>query len=508
MNNTNLTRRKFIVISGGAAATAALAACASPTPTAAPKPTDAPKPAATQAPAPTQAPQPTAAPKPTEAPKPAAPAMQLPFKVESANPLGVKDVTVDGVFFSGGFGHDYIIYAGKIMEANIPGVKVNVKPIQKVSEELRPRFVGGNPPDVVDNSGAGMFNNTDLVNDKQLADLAELMESPSLDTPGAKFKDTLFAGSQVDGVFDGKQYYLNAAYTVSALWHDAEVLKKYADGKYPETWDDFLKLCDNVKKDGKMSPFTYQGKYPYYMWGIVWNQLVYKAGGNQALVNIDNLEANAWKAPEVLRATEAIYQLWDKKYIMDGTSGLTHRESQAAWIQGKAAFLPCGTWLENEEKELLAKATAFKATAGGIPGFKDGKGDINAVAAGGGESFWVPSKAKNVKAGMEFLRVLLSRSSAKWFAENVSSIMPVKGITDLKASSGVNSAIAVVNKAGNNIISFKAPDWYSGIGKEIEQRMGELLTGKINPAGFLDAMQKKADATAKDPDVKKFKRTA
>ena len=339
-------------------------------------------------------------------------------------------------------------------------------------------------------------------------DLAELMESPSMDTPGAKFKDTLFAGSQVDGLFDGKQYFVNIAYTVSALWHDSVVLQKYAGGKYPETWDDFLKLCDDIKKDGKTAPLTYQGKYPYYMWGIVLNQLMYKAGGNQAIIAIDNLEPNAWKNPDVLRATEAMYQLWDKKYILDGTSGLTHRESQAAWIQGKAAFLPCGTWLENEEKELLTKSTAFKATAGGIPGFKDGKGDINAVAAGGGEPFWVAAKAKNVKGGMEMLRTLLSRSSAKWFAENVSSIMPVKGIADLKASSGVNSAIAVVNKAGNNIISFKAPDWYSGISKEIEQRTGELLTGKIKPAEFLDLMQKKADATAKDPDVKKFKRTA
>ncbi len=505
MSNSKLTRRKFMTI-GGVAAGSLLAACApAATPTAAPKPTDAPKPAATAVPAPTAVPKPTEAPKPTAVP---APTMQLPFKVESQNPLGVKADAVDGVFFSGGFGHDYIIYAGKIMESNIAGAKVSVKPIQKVAEELRPRFVGGNPPDVVDNSGAGAFNNTDLVNDKQLADLAELMEAPALDTAGAKFKDTLFAGSQADGVFDGKQYYVNIAYTVSALWHNAAVLQKYAGGKMPESWDDFLKLCDDIKKDGKMAPLTYQGKYPYYMWGIVLNQLMYKAGGNQALINIDNLEPNAWKTPEMLRATEAMYALWDKKYIMDGTSGLTHRESQAAWIQGKAAFLPCGTWLENEEKELLTKDTNFKATATGIPGFKDGKGDIKAVAAGGGEPFWVPSKAKNVKGGMEFLRTILSRSSAKWFAENVSSIMPVKGLTDLKASSGVNSAIATVNAAGSNIITFNAPNWYSALGKEIEQRTGELLTGKIKPAEFADLMQKKADAVAKDPDTKKFKRTA
>ena len=38
---------------------------------------------------------------------------------------------------------------------------------------------------------------------------------------------------------------------------------------------------------------------------------------------------------------------------MPGTEGLTHTESQTAWLQGKAAFIPCGNWLENEMKGLI-----------------------------------------------------------------------------------------------------------------------------------------------------------
>ena len=149
---------------------------------------------------------PAAAP-PTAVPTavPAAPAMSLPFPMDAAamNPLGIGTEPIDGVFFSGGFGHDYITYAGKLVEGVHPGVKVSVKPIQKVSEELRPRLVEGNPPDVIDNSGAGSFPTTDLVNEGQLADLTALMEAPSFDTPGVKFKDTLFPGSQSSLVYDG-----------------------------------------------------------------------------------------------------------------------------------------------------------------------------------------------------------------------------------------------------------------------------------------------------------------
>ena len=438
---------------------------------------------------------------------PAAPAMDLPFPMDASavNPLGIGTEPIDGVFFSGGFGHDYINYAGTLVEGVHPGVKVSVKPIQKVSEELRPRLVEGNPPDVIDNSGAGSFSTTDLVNEGQLADLAALMDAPSFDTPGVKFKDTLFPGSQSSLVYDGKQMGVNIAYTVSAMWYSKPWLEK-SGHTIPATWSEFLGVLDKIKKEGKMAPWTYQGKYPYYMWGIVLNQLMYKAAGSSAIIAIDNLEPNAWKNPDILRATQDLYALWDKGYIMEGTAGLTHTESQAEWLNGKAAFLPCGTWLENEMKDQTP--ADFKMTAAGIPGYADGKGDNSAVAAGGGEPFVVFAKGKNVKGGMEFLRAQLSRSSAKWFAENVSSIMPVSGVTDLKATEGVKSAIAVVETAGKNIIEFKLPDWYSEFGKEIEQRTGELLTGVVKPEGFVDLMQKKADEIAANADIKKFKRTS
>lgn len=488
LENKRISRRTFIkssVLLGGAAA---LAACGAP--------------AAAPTAAPTSAP---AAPAATTAP--AAPKLDLPFPVDAAamDPFKLDVKTpVDGQFFSGGFGDDYIRYAAKIQEQVHPGLKVNVTALQKVQETLQPRFVGGNPPDVIDNSGAGSFKTVDLVNDGQLADLAELFDAPALDTPGKKFKDTLFPGSQVAGVvYNGKQYGVNVAYTVSGIWWSKTLADKNG-WKYPETWDDMLAFCEQIKKDGKYAPWTYQGKYPYYMWGIVWEQLLYKAGGNDVILKIDNLEPNAWKDPAVLRATEQMYALFDKGYIMPGTAGLTHTESQAEWLKNKAVFLPCGTWLENEMKTVTPKD--FNMVMGGVPGFKDGKGDQKGIFANGGEPFVVPAKGKNVKGGLEYLRCILSKSSAKWFAENVSSMMPVVGATEgAKISDGMKSALAVVGAAGTAIIDVEVTNYYSKIAKELEVRTGELLTGKAKPADFLTSMQKIADDVAKDPDTPKQK---
>ena len=428
---------------------------------------------------------------------PAAPA------ASADNPLNVTG-EVDGVFFAGGFGDDYIKNAGALVEKKHSGVKVKIQSIQKVTDALQPRFIAGTPPDVVDNSGANMIPMADLVAEDQLLDLAPLMAAPSWDTAGKTFGETLFPGSQTSAIFGGKQYGINIAYTISGLWYSKPAFEK-AGYTYPATWDKMLELCEQIKKEGKASPWTYQGKYPYYIWGIVWNMLVYYAGGDDVIKKIDNLEPNAWSDPAVKRATEDLYQLWDKGYIMDGTAGLTHTESQAEWLKGKAIFIPCGNWLENEMKDVTP--ADFNMTVANIPGYADGKGDQKAVNANGGETYIVPSKGKNTAGGMEYLRALLSKESAKYFAENVRAIMPVTGGTEgAKLSEGMKAGVALADASKGVAINFNVTNWYSAISKEIEQRTGELMTGVIKPDEFIANMQKKADEVAKDPDVKKFTR--
>ncbi len=424
---------------------------------------------------------------------------------EAMNPLGIQAGTVDGVFFAGGFGDDYIKYAAKLMQQLHSDTTVKTQSVQKVTEQLQPRFVAGSPPDVIDDSGAGLIPITDLVRDGQLMDLTPLLQAAALDTPGKKFQDTLFPGSQDSATFDGKPYGINISYTISGIWYSKPAFDK-AGYTYPKTWDEMLKLCEQIKKEGKQSPWTYQGKYPYYIYGIVWNMLVYQAGGNDVLMKLDNLDPTAWSDPAVKRATEDLYQLWDKGYILPGTAGLTHTESQTEWLKGHAVFIPCGNWLENEMKTLTPPD--FNMTVSNVPGYADGKGDANAVNASGGETYVVPSKAKNPKGGMEYLRVLLSKDSSKYFAENVRAIMPVVGGTEgAKLSEGMKSAVQLVTNSKGASVLMNFPNWYSTLQKELDTHTGELMSGKLKPADFMTTMQKAADTVAKDPDIKKFKRT-
>jgi len=512
VSRRRLLRRALLAGLSAPAMASLLAACsggggaAAPTTAPAAAPATAPaaaKPTAAAAASPAAAPA-SASPSAAAAAAPAAAgAIQVPSGA-AKNPLNVNATApLDVVIFKGGFGDDYAINAEKIYQANFTDAKISHQGIQRLQEQLQGRFVGGNPPDVIDNSGAGNLDNAALIADEQLAELADLMSAPSFDTDGKTFKDTLLPGSQDNGVYDGKQFVLNLVYSVYGIWYSDSLFKKN-NWQYPKTWDEMLTLCDTIKAAG-IAPWTYQGKYPYYMM-MVLNQMVFKAGGMEAIKSIDNLEPNAWKQPAVVSSVNALYQLAAKDYIMSGTEGLTHTESQTAWLQGKAAFIPCGNWLENEMKvvipdgfNMVIQPTPAVTTSDKVP--------FQGIQGGGGEGFIVPSKGKNVPGGKEYLRALMSKQGAKFFSQNTRALSSVAGAAEgLDLGTAFASVDQAVKAAGTNTFVAQYGDWYKKLNDDASNAMGSMLNKRSTPEQFMGTVQGIADGVAQDSSIKKYHR--
>lgn len=481
LDKKTLSRRAFLHYSAVAGASAALAACAAP---------------GAEAPA-----------APTEAAEAAAPAAppELPFEVaeEALNPLGLEPgQPVEGVFFEGGFGRGYLDNAADIFRALHPENEMSVEGIQRVGDQLRPRFIGGNPPDVIDNSGAGSLDTAALVAEEQLVDLAPLFDAPSLDTPGKTFGETLFPGSQDSGQYGGVQRVLLMAFTVAGIWHSRTLFEENG-WEYPTTWDGMLGFCDMIKSETDMAPWTYQGRFPQYMnFGVLW-PLIYKNGGLDVVVDIDNLVDGAWQNDAVLTSLQQIQELHNQDFIMAGTEGLTHTESQAEWLQGNAVFIPCGTWLENEMRDLTPEN--FNMVVKPVPGPTEET--YSSIMAWSGENFIVPSQGENPTGGMEYLRCLMSKANAQWFAQNVGAIMPVSGGTEgVELSSAVLSATSIAEAAGDGIFDTQTDAWYTPLNEELRDRTGDLLTGRMSPEEWIDAIQAKADEVKADDTIPKYSR--
>ncbi|GAB2570980.1 carbohydrate ABC transporter, N-acetylglucosamine/diacetylchitobiose-binding protein [Paractinoplanes abujensis] len=420
------------------------------------------------------------------------------------NPLGVKaDAPLEVVVFKGGYGDDYAIKAEAAYTARYPQAKIDHKGLQKVGEAMQPRFVGGNPPDVVDNTGAGRLDIGTLVSAGQVSDLADLLDAPSLDQPGKKVRDTLLPGVIDDGTFAGKTVALNFTYTVWGLWYSKSLFAERG-WTFPKTWAEMTALNAEIKKAG-VAPWTYQGKYPEYINDPLLTMAA-KAGGLDLVKAVDNLQPGAWKQEGLVQAATAFAELAGQGYLMSGSEALSHTEAQAAWCQKKAAFIPCGSWLEAEQKGVAP--AGFDMVMGTVPALSSSdRLPVTAVQAASSESYVVPAKAKNVAGGKEYLRHLFSKESATAFAQANSTLPAVEGATDgLTLSSGLGSVRDAVTAAGTDTFSYKFRTWYGPLAKAVDDATGELVNKRISPADWSTRIQKAADALAKDTTVTKYTR--
>jgi N-acetylglucosamine transport system substrate-binding protein len=426
------------------------------------------------------------------------------------NPLGVDPAApLDVVIFKGGYGDDYAINVNEnIWPTLYPDSEITYAGTQRLQEQYQSRVVEGNPPDVMDNSGAGNFNTTSLVNDGQLADLADLMAAPAYGQEDITFADSLAPGSQADGVFDDTQYVLKYVNGVYGIWYNTTLFDEKG-WTYPETWDDFLATCQVIKDEGEMAPFTYQGLYPYYI-RAVFDQLVFKSGGWEAQLKLDNIEPDAWTQPVVKTALDAIQALWNNEYILEGTEGLSHTESQTAWIEGEAAFLPCGSWLENEMKDLLAEVPEFQMKVMPVPSLTaEDALPFTAIQASAGEDFIVFAQGNNVQGGKEWLRLLFSLEGGRFFSEATKSLTVVTGAADgLDLGTAFASVSDAITNAGDNTFVSRWGGWYADLDELSQTSFNELMTGVTTPDELIAVMQAKTDEIRENPDIPKFTQTA
>jgi len=344
-----------------------------------------------------------------------------------------------------------------------------------------------------------------LVGKNQLTDLTPLLDAPSYDDPGKKVRDTLRPGIVEMGQFDGDPVWIMYyAYTVYGVWYSQKALDSL-DEQYPETWDQMLAVCEKARKKG-MAGWTYAGKYPYYLPFSLY-PMIGKVGGREVLDAIDNLEPNAWRHPAVKACFEAYYELYKKGYVLKGTPGLDHIQSQTAWAEGKALFIPNGSWVENESAKVIPADFGVSVSAPSGLDSSD-KLPFGTIWASGGEPFIVPAKAKNAAGGMEQLRIMLSEASSKNFTSKVKSLTAYNGGTDgITLTPGLKSGVAALEKAGDNVVNPRMQDWYVQLQKEKigVSGLGEMMAGRLTPAEAIKKIQGFADETAKDTSIKHYK---
>jgi N-acetylglucosamine transport system substrate-binding protein len=429
-------------------------------------------------------------------PAPAASSAAGPTSAE--NPFGLAaNSSTEAVIFKGGYGIDYADFAGKAMQTKQAGSTVKVTPATNIAQTLQPRFVAGNPPDVIDNSGAGLIA-INTIRD-QLADLTDVINANNYE--GTKIADTLYPGVTAPGTFDGKFVQLNYVLTVYALWYSASLFE--SEGwTVPKTYDEMYELGGKAKAKGKYLLGWGKEAATYYQTMAIASAI--KQGGNDVRLALENLKPDAWSMQPIQDVFNGFKKIIDAGYVKKGGAGTQFTAAQAQWSNDQDFLLyPSGSWIENEMK--TQTKDGFKMTGAPEPTVTSSSAmPWEALHSTAGEGYVVPAQAKNLAGGKEFLRAMLSKDAATNFAKTTFSSSIVKGLIpeDGFGSTALQSQVKMLDAAAANIFSWNFVDLY---GTNTDQLVlwNAFLQGDSDVATLTKGLQSISDKIAKDDSIKK-----
>ncbi|MFJ9046082.1 N-acetylglucosamine/diacetylchitobiose ABC transporter substrate-binding protein [Streptomyces sp. NPDC102347] len=418
----------------------------------------------------------------------------------ATNPFGVAaNSTVEAAIFDGGYGTDYVDYTNQVLGSQVKGLKVQVKPVVDIAPQLQPRFVGGNPPDLIDNSGEDQIGFLGILD--QLEELDDLFEANTYE--GKKIADIVYPGVKAPGTFRDKFVALNYVMTVYGVWYSKTLFEENG-WTPPKTWDEALGLGQKAKKKGKYLFVHGKEAATYYRTLLIDSAI--KEGGDEVRLGLENLEKGCWSHPAVQGVIKVMETMVRQKMFVPGGSGTQFQKAQAIWSNDQKALLyPSGGWIENEMK----KATKADFQMTGFPSMTlTDKPALpyESLRAAAGEPFIVPRQGKNPAGAKEVLRAMLSEKAAANFSKTKLAPTIVKGTVpaDGYGSTALVSQTTMLEAAGTNIFNYMFVETY-GMNTDQLVPWNSFLAGDLDGKGLTSALQKISDKVREDDSVDKVK---
>jgi N-acetylglucosamine transport system substrate-binding protein len=422
----------------------------------------------------------------------------------ATNPFGLGATSsVEAVIFNGGYGYDYVTFAANQVkkQKGFSGVTLKVSPSTQIAQQLQPRFVGGTPPDLIDNSGANAIGFSTI--QQQLETLDDVFEANNYE--GTKISDTLYPNVKLPGTFGGKFIAMNYVMTVYGMWYSASLFQQN-NWTVPKTWDEMIALGAKAKAKGKYLLVWGKEAATYYQTMAV-NSAI-KEGGDEVRLALENLQPKCWSLPQIQSVFQALGEIVKKGYFIPGGAGTQFTAAQAKWSNDEQAILyPSGGWIENEMKD--ATKSGFDMTGAPEPTVTSSpKLPYAGLRAAAGEPFIVPSQAKNSAGGKEILRAMLSKAAATNFSKTRLAPTIVKGLVpaDGFGSTALVSQTKMLDAAGSNTFNYQFVDYY-GMNTDQLVVWNSFLSGQTDVAGLTKGLQTITDKIANDSSVKKQKIT-
>nr|WP_306978354.1 ABC transporter substrate-binding protein [Alkalibacillus salilacus] len=407
---------------------------------------------------------------------------------EDSSNEGSSDGEISGEleiqYFVGGYGDSWWKEVISDFEEEYPDVSVTEHAGPNINEEMRSRWVSGDPPDVVYIDGAGS-SETQMVEDDQLMNLTEWAEGIELED-GSSLVDSFIAEPST---YDGELYSLPLVFDAWGTWYD---MNRFEENGYevPKGFESFMSTMGEIQENEDIEPFVTTGQHPYYFSRGMLYPAFAAHGGNELLADIVQGAEGAWETEEAEEIMSNVEEMVDAGYVDSGLGALNHTQSQMNFLLGDNAFIPVGFWLPNEMEGDKPEDLQY----GFIPSPMNPEDEPMAIVPDL-RPLAIAEEAENPEAAKAFVEFVFTREYAELFSEHTGAIMNLEGV-DLANNENVPEYLIQANEMINDPeqveIFYKPHPMSADLETPISDSLVSLLLGNITAEEFIQEAEEAA----------------
>jgi len=387
-------------------------------------------------------------------------------------------------YFVGGYGDSWWKEVIADFKEAYPDVNVIEHAGPNINEEMRSRWVSGDPPDVVYIDGAGS-SETQMVEDGQLMNLTEWVEGIELEG-GDKLVDSFIVEP---GKYDGEIYSLPLVFDTWGTWYDRALFEEKGY-EVPTDFESLMKTMQEIKEGEGIDPFVTSGQHPYYFLRGALYPAFAAAGGEELLADLITGAEGAWSSEPVLEIMKRVEQMQAEGMFDAGLGALNHTQSQMNFLLHENAFIPVGFWLPNEMENDIPEGFEF----GFIPTPMQAADETYAIVPDL-RPLAIAEQAENPEAAKAFIEFAFTREYAVSFSEHTGAMMNLTEV-DLTQSEKVpaylTEANAMINDPEQVQIYNKPHPMSADLETPIGNALMSLMLGNMTAEEFVQKAEEAA----------------
>ncbi|GAA4966920.1 ABC transporter substrate-binding protein [Kineococcus glutinatus] len=271
-------------------------------------------------------------------------------------------------------------------------------PVAEYIAALQTRVLSGTAADVF---MIAAENKTNLIDGKAVADLS-----------GKPYMSGINEFNAATYGRDGKPYGMSVASWGAGIAYNRELLGRVGADTVPETWDEFLALCAELKAAG-VAPYIEAVTGPSLVVAGFLGARNQAQGGtmDQKIFDGSSSFEEQWTEP-----LAQWLRLWDEGYATRDAVGITGEQGREEFAQARAAMTVTGPW---DVPTLRSSAPDLDFAIARIPALAGGSTFLAGAAAPG---YAVNSKSDKAELADRFLTFLASEEAIRAYHESTASI--------------------------------------------------------------------------------------